>query len=39
MSREEVSPEEMMSVAKNMAQGEAVEGEVHGTLLGLSWLM
>ncbi len=26
MSREEVSPEEMMSVAKNMAKGQGVEG-------------
>ncbi len=26
MSREEVSPEEMMSAAKNMAKGQGVEG-------------
>jgi hypothetical protein len=26
MSREEVSPEEMMSVAKNMAKDQGVEG-------------
>ncbi len=28
MSREEASPEEMMSVAKNMAKGQGVEGRL-----------
>lgn len=32
MSREEVSPEEMMSVAKTMAKGEGLQGETD-----LSW--